>query len=346
MKKIKPRITSIIKKIKSKWKWLLVILVVIAGFIWYQSGKDTNKVELTFQKPTRGNLIQTIEVSGVVDAKEKARLRFLAGGKLTYLGAMEGDWVKKWQTIASIDKATLQKQLQQDLNLYMKERWDWEQTQDDIEDRWIPMDEQRTVDKEQWDLENTVLTVEIRDIAIRNSAIYAPFEGILTVSPTSTTGVQLLSTDYFEVVNPNTLVFKAAVDESDIAQIKLGQTAELELDSYPDNILTTSVNYISYTSSQASSGTVFLVEFPINSNDLNRYRIGMNGDIAIITNTKENALYIPIEALIERDDKQYVEVKTGEETYEEREIQIGLETDDYIEVVSGVDENSEILIPD
>lgn len=346
MTKLKLYLKKFLAWLKRHWKLVSFLFIIGILVILYFAQKKSAQPELTFQHPQVEDLSKTLDVSGIIDAKEKANMRFLLGGKVVYLGAKEGDWVKKWQTIATIDKAALEKQMQQDLNNYMKERWDWEQTLDDTKDRALPKEEERQVDKNQWDLNNQVLTVEIKDIAIRDSALYAPFAGILIKSPTNVTGVQLVASDTFDIVNPTTLVFKAAIDEADISQVKLDQAAEIELDAYPDEIIHTKVNYISFSSSQSSTGTVFVVEFPIDSQDLTKYKLGMNGDISLFIETKPQVLTIPLDATRDRDDKTYVDVKTGDSTYEEREITTGLETDDTVEVTSGLTINDEVLIPE
>lgn len=357
---------------KKHWKLVLIILLILGGggkIISQQQAK--NKPQLTFIKPVRENIIKTLEVSGQIDAKQKAVLRFIAGGKITYLGVNEGDWVNKWQTIAVIDQRDLQKRLQQDLNNYMKERWDWEQLSDDTKDRWLPKDEQREKDKSHWDLENEVFDVEIRDIAISNTIMSAPFSGILIKSPVQTTGVNLLSADYFELIDPSSLYFSAQIDEEDIAQIKLGQTGRLILDAYPSQEIITQISYIAYQAKQTTSGTIFEIDFPINLSAaqtipipnkqtsatnqqtdtrlyqqlINQYRLGMNGDIKIELAYKENVLTIPLLSTKERDDKFYVDIKINEATTEEREIKVGLETDEKVEIISGLTENDEILLP-
>lgn len=345
---MKSKISALFKTIKQKWKLSIGILLVLIGGIFFAfQSRNAATVELQFQRPIRQSIIKTLDVSGHVDAKEKVRLRFIAGGKLTFVGAKEGDSVKKWQTIATIDKATLQKQLSQDLNNYMKERWDWEDLQDETKDKILDTPEQRSVDKNQWDLENTVLNVEIRDIAIQNSALYAPFAGILTAAPTSVAGMQVLGSDYFEIVNPESLVFRAAVDESDVALVKIGQKATLILDALETEQLSTEVSYISYTSTETGSGTAFIVEFPLSQEQTEQIlRIGMNGDIEIVLEEKEDVLTIPAIAIIQRDEKIYVMVKSGENTTEEREIEIGLETDELVEVLSGLSESDEVVIPE
>lgn len=335
--------------IREHWKLsLFIVLVLLGGGFWYYRTTQANQVLQTFAHPERRNLVKTLEVSGVVDAKEKARLRFLAGGKLTYLGATEGEMVKKGQTLAVIDQATLKKQLDQDLNNYMKERYDWEQQNVDVFKNEVTTAEERQIKQGQLDLTNEVLDVEIRDIAIANTRLNAPFAGILTVAPTTVTGVQLLSTDYFEVVNPTSLVFKAEVDEADIAAVKVGQPVSIELDAHTDTSVSTSLSYIAFTSSQNSTGTVFVVEMPLDTTlyGSDFFRLGMRGDAQIVLETRDDVLAIPLEATRQRDDNWYVDVKTATGELQERQISVGMETDDDVEVTSGLSESDEILIPE
>jgi membrane fusion protein, macrolide-specific efflux system len=349
MKFLRHKVAGVFLWFKEHWKLTaFVLLVVVLGAGWYLRQAEANKPVLTFEAPKRETIIKTLDVSGIVDAKEKARLRFLAGGKITYLGAQPGNLVKKGQTLATIDQATLKKQLEQDLNTFMQERLDWDQLNDDVYQDVFTKREDRQRQQGQLDLTNEVLDVEIRDIAIANTRLTAPFAGILTTSPTTTTGVQLMSTDYFEVVNPDTLLFKAEVDEADIALIKMNQKATLTLDAHPDETITSYVNYISYTSSQTSNGTVFLIELPLDSTryGIDFFRLGMNGDVAIELERKDNALAIPLVALKERDGKAFVDVKTGDQGFTEREVTTGLETDEKVEIVSGLTEQDQVLIPE
>ena len=347
---MKKKLTSSITTLKKRWKLvtLVVIIVVAAVGYLYQKNKPVETTE-TFVHPVRQEIIESIELSGTVDAKQRARLRFALGGKLTYVGAQEGDVVKKWQTIATIDQATLQKQLEQNLNNYLKERWDWEQTQDNIENDYAGLTEaeRRTVDKEQFDLNNSVLTVEIQDIAIQNTRLTAPFDGILTTSPVSVSGVTILASDYFEVINPTSIVFRAYVDEEDVTKIQLGQTADIALDAFGVKTVGSTVEYISYTAIQSSEGTVFIVEFPLQASAENMpFRVGMNGDASVILNQKSDALTVPIIATIVRDNATYVEVQIADGTIEEREIETGLESEDLIEVLSGLSEDDLVLLPE
>ena len=59
----------------------------------------------------------------------------------------------------------------------------------------------------------------------------------------------------------------------------------------------------------------------------------------------ESWFTVPIIATRERDNQFFVDVKTAGGQTEEREVETGLETDEYIEVISGLNEQYEIVIP-
>lgn len=342
---------------------LIMLLVLILGIVVVLLIKNKpEQPEQVFEHPQVRDISKTLEVSGRVDAKHRARLRFLTGGKIVYLGANEGDWVKKWQTIATIDQRDLQKRLEKSLNLYMQERWDWEETLDNTKDRTLDNSENRSVDQEQWDLDNKVIDVELQDIAVSQSVMSAPFAGILVYQPVNTTNTQVVATDYFEIVDPQSLIFRAEINEEDIALVAVNQSATVKLDAYLDEELPTAISYIAYVSAQTASGNVFYVEFPLvttqlsdspNSNIskeqaqqlLNKYRLGLNGDVNIILDSKTKVLTIPLVATKVRENNTFVDIKNDQGLIEEKQIQVGLETDEYVEVTSGLTETDLVLIP-
>lgn len=347
-RKIRHTVKRVATGLRQRWKLALILTIIILGGLYYlYSSQQAARPSITFVRPQFQDLTKTLEVSGVIDAQEKAALRFANGGRVVYIGAKEGAWVRKGQTIASIDQRELQSRLQQDLNAYTRQRWDWENTQDVTDYQVEDIGTRRSIDQQQTQLDDTVINVEIRQIAITNAYLTAPFAGVLVSSPLTVPGVHIAPNEAFELINPNTLLFKAAVDESDIGLVRVGQVGEISLDAYPNQPISASVSAISFKSQQASSGTAFVIDLPLLGEDrMSRYRLGMNGDVIINIETKKNVLTIPLDATRQRDGRTFVDVRTGEFTFEEREIQVGLETDDLIEVVSGLTTADEIVLPD
>lgn len=341
-------LTSPIRWLRRNWKLAIVLGLVLAAIGWWQwSQQQKNKPQLTFATPTIMDLTKTLQVSGLVDADQKANLRFANGGKVTSVKAQEGDQVTKGQTIATIDRRELEKRLQQDLNSYLRERWDFEDTQDATNYHVENLATRRDLDQQQWDLNDTVLDVEIRDIAIQNTVLSAPFTGVLVSSPVTIPGSNLLATDVFELINPQTLVFKALVDEADISTVKVGQSVTISLDAFPKQSLQSYVESIAYKSSESSTGTVFVVKIPLATySSMLPIRLGMNGDATITIDTRRQVMTVPLDATRQRDEQVLVDIRTGPDSYQERAIETDLETDEAIEVLKGLSPTDEILLPE
>ena len=84
------------------------VVVVLIGLGVYFVTHQSKPVYTEYQIEL-GSIKDTLELSGKVTAEGMAVLRFPTGGLVTYLGAKEGDTVKKWQTLATIDSRQLQK---------------------------------------------------------------------------------------------------------------------------------------------------------------------------------------------------------------------------------------------
>jgi multidrug efflux pump subunit AcrA (membrane-fusion protein) len=176
----------------------------------------------------------------------------------------------------------------------------------------------------------------------------APFAGVLLTVPSPVIGVTLSPSDIFELVNPQTLLVRAEVDEIDLSLLSIGQKADLIFDSYPDETIDSEISFIALKSTTGSTGTVFKVELPLPGvEDLSKYRIGMNADVEIELAKKTDVLVIPLEAISNQDGQTIVKVKkNNRQGYEDRVIELGLESDEAAEVLSGLEEGEIILIED
>lgn len=330
---------------RKKLSTILGIVIVLVGYFigqWYIQRQLPQDYEIA--QAVRIDLRKTIEVSGEIQADESADLHFQAAGKLAWIGVKEGDEVEKWQAVASQDKRTLEKQLKQDLIAFEKEYRDYQQSVED--NPLVNHHFQRILEKAQFDLTSEVLDVEIKNLAIELATLVTPIEGIVTQVDTPVAGVNVTTSDSITIVNPNTLYFEAEIDESDIGFLQEGQIAIIVLDAYQDQELESQVQRVDFQASTSEGGgTVFKVELSLPEKENIKYRLGMSGDSEIVLSEKQDVLAVPFEAVIERQGMSFVEVLAELNQVERREIEIGLVTDDYLEVLSGLDESEQILLP-
>ena len=86
-----------------------MLTLFIIGIVIYKnniSSKAKNKVDS--YKIKREDIREILTLSGEIDAEEKATLKFQTSGRLSWVGVKEGDYVKKYQSLASLDKRELQ----------------------------------------------------------------------------------------------------------------------------------------------------------------------------------------------------------------------------------------------
>ena len=333
------------KKSKKKLYLILIGVIIVALIGWkLLKHNDHEYVEFTVEK---NDITQTIELSGEVDAALREDLHFLAGGLVTYFPWSEGDEITKFSTIASLDSRILKKTLKKYLNLYSIQRNTFDQTADDNNNS-IPTGElgdelNRLLATSQNKLDNSVLDVELQDIALRLSRLYAPFTGILVSSPITTPNVNVSALDNFTLVDPSTLYFLADLDESDLSVIQSGLPVQLELDAFPGHMITTTVDNISYSSKITSTGTTYEVTIFIPENELSKLRLGLNGTASIILSSKNNILTLPIEAITEEVDRTYVLVMDGNKVVE-KNIEIGISDNSQVEIVGGLALGDEVML--
>jgi len=322
-----------------------IILLITIGFSFFFQQKQSKKEKIKTTIVKQENLVQSVSASGKIKSEKEVTLKFQTSGQLAWVGVKKGDWVEKWQAIASLDKRKLQQSLEKELIDYMNQRWDFEQQHDDYQNDVITDSMKRILEKSQFDLNRDVLDVEVADLAIKLATIITPIEGIVIKVEMPVSGVNITpATAEFIVADPNEVYFEVNIDEVDIAGINVGQKALLALDTYPEEEIKAEVKQISFQSKTSSGGgTVFPVKISLPNNENLRFRLGMNGDAEVILEEKEAVLVIPTSALFIKKDKRYVFV-VNNNILQQKEVQAGLETDTEIEIIQGLEKDEVIVI--
>lgn len=334
--------------LKKYWYVFVVIAIAVAGFLYWKKSSQASLDKKNTYTVKKGNLKEVLTLSGEIDAEEKSTLRFQTSGKLAWVGVKVGDYVKKFQGIASQDQAELQKNLKKYLNTYVNERLDFEQTNDDNSDKGLKTtlelaEIRRLVEKAQYDLDNAVIDVELKDIALKYSYLYTPIEGIVVRAASPYAGVYITPTQAeFEIVNPNTIYFSVIADQTEVWQLQQGEIGEVVLDSYPEETIKGKVYFISFVPKTDETGTVYQVKLGMTvDNTAYKYRIGMTGDANFLIKERENVLSVPTTAIKKEKGKPYV-LKLAEGKQTKAFIKIGEEIDSNTIVTSGLQEGDVI----
>ncbi len=341
MPRIKSFFSNLLVHLKTHKKILLLIIpvIVLISFFIFNS---KNKTVIATQKVTEGDLVQSISVTGSIEAQKFVNLSFLTGGKLVYLPIKKGDSVKANSVIATIDQRSAQKNLQNALLSYSQQRNAYDQTNDNNKDKPLTDTLRRILTDNEYDLEKASISVDLMDLAKQQSVLTTPIAGIITRQDVEVAGVNVIATNVFQVTDPNSLDFRMEVDEADIGKVNEGQKIEVNLDSYPDetlNLKISSIDFVTHTTS--TGGDAYYVTAKLTNDNTNyKYRVGMNGNAQIILGEKNNVIIIPLSSIFD-DNKVYVKVNNK---YEKRTVKLGSQSDTDSEVVSGLNVNEEVVL--
>ena len=152
------------------------------------------------------------------------------------------------------------------------------------------------------------------------------------------------STTVVTIADISKIYVTVNIDETDIANIKMGQKVNVTVDAYPDEEFVGQVVKISPTTTTEQNITTVPVKVLINQADA-KLKPGMNATCDFILEERANVLCV-ISRAVQRDDtgKQYVLVKKGDKEVK-TPVQTGLVGASKTEILSGVELGAEIVIP-
>lgn len=343
------------KFLKNNYKKILIGLIIFGLIFWFFKSRAKNTTYTVFNPkkdtistPKIGTIQDKLILAGSIDSNQIANLHFQNAGKLVWVGVKVGDKVKRGQAIASLDKEQLKKNLATQFNNYRTQLSQFNDTQDQYksakQNLLVTDTIQRILDRTQYSLDNSVINYEITDMAIKESVLVSPIEGVVTNIDQPIAGVNISPLNAnFTIINPNSLFFKSEIDQDTVTKIKENQKAVLNLDSFPDSNIESKITFIAFTPVEGQTSTVYQIRFelPLKNSDLT-YRLGMDGNANIILNQSENALIIPTDAVNDDNGQKYVYLKEKNSLIR-RNITIGIETDTDTEVKEGITQNDQVV---
>jgi RND family efflux transporter MFP subunit len=195
-------------------------------------------------------------------------------------------------------------------------------------------------DQAQRQLEAAEARLEGATIQLEYTKIESPLRGVVTERLVDVGDRVNVNEALFTVQEFPPLWARIYVPEKSLPELRVGQRAQIEVETYPDQEFEGRIKMISPTV-DASSGTV---KVTIEVNRPGRYlRPGMFGTVLIATRTTPDALVIPKKAVVRERDLNYVYVIRPDSTVTRQEIEIGLSEEDRVEILSGLQEGDSIV---
>jgi len=144
-----------------------------------------------------------------------------------------------------------------------------------------------------------------------------------------------------ELPDLNRMTSITYINEIDINQVRIGQKVIIGTDAFPDKKLSGSIVQISNVGQQLPNTDAKVFEVLVNLLNYDpELKPSMTTSNKIITNTFDNVLFIPIQAIHSEDGKDYVYDVNGEK----REVILGLSDETHIIIKEGIKEGDIIQI--
>lgn len=376
-----------------KWWIILAAVAVLAVIVWAslrEAGPRGTEVEI--QAAERRPISARVKATGEITPDAKVEISAKVVGEIIELPIVEGQEVKKGQLLVQIERdlyeaarnqaraalrqaevsvrrvevqlADAERNLRRVRELYDQELV----SQEALEAAQLAVD---TAEVEQAAQQHTVeqyrSALDRAEDDLARTTIRSPMDGIIiqldaekgeTVVPGST---NLPGSVIMTVADMSTLLAEVEVTEVDVVDVEIGQQAEVTVDALGSEPLEGRVVEIATSGRKDPAlGTIrFQVKVELEERDP-RLRPAMTAKVDILVATSDNALTVPIQAVVKRplgDDGEELEgtaakgvdeqdvvyrVKDGEAAVEP--VETGISDELFVEITAGLEESAEIVV--
>ncbi len=391
----------IVKKKKKSKKALffilagvLVLLVVTAVVI---SGKKEKAVVVQTEKVSKRNITQVVSGTGAIQPETKVDISAEVSGEITQLPFKEGQDIKKGDLLVKIKADIYNERVSQQQAGINYSKSQVEVQQNNVKKAELDLNRtQQLFDKglvSQADLDNARTIYEVSKSNLKSSnanvrqnvamlqqsgqdlsktTIRSPMNGVLTKLNSQlgekVVGTQTMSGTVIMTVSDLTVMnAEINVSETDITQVKIGDTTDVSVDAFPDRIIKGFVYEISNSATTTGAGTQeqiinFVVKVRIIDTDV-LLKPGMSCNADIKVNSKFDVLAVPIQCITAREDTAKIQdksddnVKRTDETTKKKDkpkeivfvvqdgnpskvkivkVKTGISDDKYVEILDGL----------
>jgi HlyD family secretion protein len=297
---------------KVKLSAAAVAIAMLGGSVWFYRRAD-GKEPPAYRTAAieRGSLKSTVSATGTLNAVRTVQVGTQVSGQIAQIFVDFNGKVKKGQLLARIDP-TLEEQAVEDAQAQLeKAQATLSQAQDDytrnkqlFDAKVITASEFSTYSSNFSVQQATVKSAQIaldrakQQLAYTN--IYAPIDGVIVqrnVDPGQTVAASLSAPQLFLIANDlSEMQILASVDESDIGQIKEGQSVQFTVQSYPNQGFGGDVQQVRLQSTTQDNVVNYTVVINV-KNPGGKLLPGMTATVQFLTGSASNVLTVPNAAL-------------------------------------------------
>lgn len=258
-------------------------------------------------------------------------------GRVTRVLVDEGSYVRRGQTLAIIKTDVLNIDLETAQAAYQNALRDKQRYENAFQTGGVT---QQQLDQAKLQLENAAARVAQARIRVSDANIKTSINGIVNKRYIEPGAVVSPGTQLFELVDVSRLKLAITVNETQVANLKIGDKVDVKASVFPDK------NYggtITFIAPKADASLNFPVEIEIASNPGNLLKAGMYGTAVFSFGNTAPVITIPRSAFVGSVSTNQVFVVENGNTAKLRNVIAGRVLGDKVEVLQGLNEGESII---
>ena len=150
-------------------------------------------------------------------------------------------------------------------------------------------------------------------------------------------------TDIVELGDLTKMFVEVSLDEADVGQVQVGQSVEIRVEAFPEEVSRGEVTRIDPQASTEQNITTVLVTVVIENPDA-RLKPGMTASCDFLVEEAKDTLYLPSRAVREVEGSRIATVRRGKELVDVP-VETGIVGNDRTEILEGLSEGAEVVLP-
>ena len=350
---------------------LIVIFLAFGGAMFYLYQKnEEDPIVYETEKPSIQTIIKKTVATGSILPLEEVLIKPNISGVIEEIFVEGGDFVKSGDLLAkikvvpnlnalndaknSIDEAKIalddqRRNFDRQSSLFNKGVI----SKVDLERAQVSYDQAKqsySAANKRYDIVKTGTTKGYSNSA--NTLIRATVTGMVLEVPVEV-GNQVIESNNFNegttiaaIADVDKMIFEGKVDESEVGKIKEDLPLEITVGALENITFDAVLDYIAPKGNEENGAIQFEIKGTLKKQDSVFIRAGLSANASIILDRADSVLAIK-EALVQFDaetKKPFLEIATGDQQFERRDIVLGISDGIYVEVKSGLGKEDEIKV--
>ena len=341
------------KKHKTRYIILTIILLLVIFVIFRACGRSAT-AGYTQETASVNDVVTYYSFTGNIASKNKQQLVANNTYQITKICVSEGDYVSKGQTLYTLDTTDLQSNLSSANASVQVAQNQYQQAQNDLNSAKAGVDQAQAnlnaasqpntqnVQSTLAQLNQAKANLQSVQQQIDSRTIKAAISGTVADIYTTANSPIKMGDSIMDVVDYDSLMIDVKIDEYDIANIKIGDSVDVYVNSLEKNIMGT-VTKIANQATTVGDLSYFDTEISLNKED--DLRVGISAEVRIVKGQNLGAVTISMAAVqFDVDNKPYVlmgDIKSPTKKY----VTIGENDGKIIAITDGLAEGDVVYVP-